>query len=55
MESTFSGADFGDSKGYHLTTAMLQTVGKDVCRALLIYNKIYLPNELNNEVVSSHA
>lgn len=36
MESTFCGADFGDAKGFHLTTEMLQTVGKDLCRALLV-------------------
>jgi hypothetical protein len=47
MESSFAGIDFGKEKGYHFTTAMLETLGKDVCRSLLIYSKIFVPKELS--------
>lgn len=37
MESTFAGIDFGQDKGYHMSVHMLETLGRDVCRTLLIY------------------
>ena len=37
MESSFAGVDISKDKGYHLTTDMLETLGKDLCRTLLIY------------------
>jgi hypothetical protein len=46
MESSFAGIDFGKQKGMHLTTAMLETLGKDLCRTLLIYENIFVPSEL---------
>lgn len=47
MESTFAGLDFGKQKGFHMTTHMLETLGKDLCRTILIYEKIFVPPELN--------
>jgi len=47
MESTFAGIDFGKKKGYHLTTGMLESVGKDLCRTLLIHQEIFVPLELS--------
>ena len=37
MESSFAGVDISKDKGNHLTTDMLETLGKDLCRTLLIY------------------
>lgn len=37
MESSFAGVDIGEAKGNHLTTKMLETLGRDLCRTLLIY------------------
>jgi hypothetical protein len=47
LESTFSGLDFGDGKGMHMSTAMLESVGRDLCRALLIEKSIFVPPELS--------
>ena len=46
LESAFSGVDFGEHKGYHLSTEMLQRMGQDLCRTLLIYEKIHIPKEV---------
>ena len=46
MESSFAGIDFGKQKGMHLTTTMLETLGMDLCRTLLIYENIFVPSEL---------
>ena len=46
MESTFAGVDFGDKKGLHMSVHMLETLGRDLCRTLLIYKQIYVPPEL---------
>ena len=46
MESTFSGIDFGELKGQHMTTQMLQQMGIDLCRTILIYDNVYVPPEL---------
>jgi hypothetical protein len=48
MESTFSGVDFGDEKGAHMTTASFESMGYDLCRVLLIYENIYIPPELRH-------
>lgn len=37
MESTFAGLDFGKDKGKHLSTTMLESLGIDLCRTVLIY------------------
>ena len=37
MESSFAGLDFGIHKGKHLTTQMLETLGRDLCRTILIH------------------
>jgi len=49
MESSFAGMDFGEDKGNHLTTTMLESLGRDLCRTLLIYNHIYVPVKLRNQ------
>ena len=46
MESSFAGCDSGPAAGKHLTSEMLETLGHDVCRALLIYCNLYVPPEL---------
>jgi hypothetical protein len=46
MESTFAGLDFGKLAGKHLTTQMLESLGRDLCRTILIYSKLYVPDEL---------
>ena len=46
MESSFAGVDYGKEKGNHLTTDMLETLGRDLCRTLLIYTALYVPPEL---------
>lgn len=37
MESTFAGIDFGKEKGFHMSTQMLETLGRDLCRTILIH------------------
>ena len=37
MESSFAGVDFGNESGQHFTTQMLESLGKDLCRTLLIH------------------
>lgn len=48
MESTFSGMDKGPKKGMHLSTLDLESLGKDLCRTILVYSDIYVPIELEN-------
>ena len=48
MESSFAGLDMGKAAGMHLTTEMLETLGHDCCRSLLIYSNIYIPPELHS-------
>jgi len=48
MESTFAGVDQGIHKGHHLTTEDLETVGRDLCRTVLVYREIYIPPELQS-------
>jgi hypothetical protein len=48
MESSFAGVDYGNQKGTHFTTLMLESLGKDLCRTLLIYSSIYVPPELRD-------
>lgn len=48
LESTFSGMDYGKHRGCHMTTSMLELVGRDLARVLLIYNSIYVPPELRD-------
>jgi len=40
MESTFAGVDYGKDKGKHMTTDMMESLGRDLCRTLLIYCSI---------------
>jgi hypothetical protein len=46
IESTFSGIDFGDSAGEHITIEQLAGIGRDLCRSLLVYGEIMTPPEL---------
>lgn len=48
LESSFAGVDYGKDKGNHLTTDMLEKLGKDLCRTLLIYKGLYVPPELQD-------
>ena len=48
MESSFAGMDMGKDKGNHLTAEMLESMGRDLCRTILIYTQIYVPPELSN-------
>lgn len=48
MESSFAGVDFGNDKGMHLTTQMLESMGRDLLRTLLIYTSLYVPPELGD-------
>jgi cytosolic carboxypeptidase protein 2/3 len=47
MESTFSGMDYGPQKGVHLSTDDLENMGRDLCRAVLVYSEIYFPKDLS--------
>ena len=49
MESTFAGLDMGPSQGKHLTTEMLETLGHDCCRAVLIYCNLHVPADLRDQ------
>lgn len=46
MESSFAGLDMGKHAGMHLSTDMLETLGHDCCRALLVYCNLYIPPDL---------
>ena len=46
IESSFAGLDTGPAAGKHLTTDMLETLGHDVCRVILIYSNLYVPPEI---------
>jgi len=38
----------GSFKGMHLTTDQLESLGRDLCRTLLIYTDLHIPPELQN-------
>ena len=46
MESTFCGLDQGPYKGCHINQDGLESLGKDLCRAILIYTDIHVPEEI---------
>lgn len=46
LESSFAGVDFGKDKGSCLTTEMLEGLGRDLCRTLLIYKGLSVPKEV---------
>ena len=48
MESTFSGMDMGPHSGSHISTEMLESMGRDLCRALLIQCNLFVPKELES-------
>jgi hypothetical protein len=37
MEKSFAGLDISKKAGKHLSTSMLETLGKDLVRTILIY------------------
>ena len=49
LESSFAGVDIGKETGFHLTTQMLEALGRDLCRTLLIHQSIYVPPELQDQ------
>jgi len=46
MESSFAGLDMGKHAGKHLTSEMLESLGYDLCRSILIYCNISCPPDL---------
>lgn len=48
MESTFSGLDIGPFAGKHISAKMLESMGRDLCRALLVQSTFGVPKELEN-------
>jgi cytosolic carboxypeptidase protein 2/3 len=48
MESSFAGLDMGKAAGTHFTVEMLGTLGRDLCRTLLAYSNIFIPEELRS-------
>jgi hypothetical protein len=46
MESTFAGVDKGPLTGQNISISMLEGMGRDLCRALLVQQNIYVPEEL---------
>ena len=48
MESTFSGLDIGERKGTNMRTMDFEQMGEDLCRTLLIYDNIFIPEELQH-------
>ena len=46
MESSFCGNDKGQYAGMHLTAEALESVGRDLCRTLLVYCELSIPKEL---------
>lgn len=53
MESTFAGIDFGKDKGYHLSTLMLESLGRDLCRTVIVYKNLKITDSLNESLKSS--
>ena len=53
MESSFAGIDFGKDKGYHLSTKMLESLGRDLCRTLIVYTNLKIPKSLSETFKSS--
>jgi hypothetical protein len=48
MESTFSGIDYGELSGQHLSLENFEEMGRDLCRTILIYTNIFVPEELRH-------
>ena len=46
MESSFAGVDTGKHAGMHFTAEMLGSIGRDLCRSVLAYSNIFIPEEL---------
>jgi len=46
MESSFAGVDTGKHAGLHFTAEMLGSIGRDLCRSVLAYSNIFIPEEL---------
>ena len=48
MESTFSGITINEFEGQHVDVNLLEQMGKDLVRALLVHQNIYLPVEMKS-------
>ena len=48
MESSFAGVDQGKHAGIHFTAEMLGSLGRDLCRSILAYSNIFVPEELRS-------
>jgi len=48
MESSFSGNDKGPYEGIHFTIEALESLGRDLCRTVLVYTDMYVPPELQD-------
>jgi len=46
MESSFSGNDKGVFAGKHLSQEGLESLGRDLCRTVLVYTDLHIPEEL---------
>lgn len=46
LECSMGGQDFGKAKGFHFNREMLERLGKDFCRTLLVYKHIYLASSM---------
>ena len=43
MEASFCGCDKGEFAGAHFTIAQLKQMGRDLCRALIVYHDLSHP------------
>jgi hypothetical protein len=53
MESTFSGLDQGEYEGQHVNTVMLESMGRDLCRGILLQQNLAVPKELKGMLFKS--
>jgi hypothetical protein len=44
MESTFAGIDQGPLQGQHISIKLLESMGADLCRGLLIEQNLAIPS-----------
>jgi hypothetical protein len=52
MESTFSGMTINDYNGQHIDIPLLESMGRDLVRTLLVHQNISLPQELKPMLTS---
>ena len=49
LESTFCGNDKGPNAGKHINQSALESIGRDLCRSLLLYCGIQVPDQFGVE------